>query len=118
MFIKGQCQCDFQGRFITTSILNCVEQTPTQAVYLANISSYTTFTTDQLIGYINDWGAGDPVIQAQANERTVVDNCVCPIVPSGTFDVICSLLQEVEPTEVLDYFILISTHSSVNVIKL
>ena len=89
---------------------------PTQAVYLASISSYTTYSTDQLIGYIKDWGAGGPVIQA--NEKMTVDNCVCPIVPSGTFDVICSLLQEVEPTEVLDYFILISTHSSVDVIKL
>ena len=73
---------------------------PTQAVYLARISSYTTYSTNQLIGYIRDWGAGDPVIQAQANETTVVDNCVCPIAPSGTFDVICSVLQAVESTEV------------------
>ena len=117
MFIRSQCQCDFQGRFITTSIINCVEQTPTQAVYLANISSYTTYSTDQLIGYVKDWGTRSPAIQAQGNERMVVETCVCPIVPSGTFDVTCSLLQEVEATQVLNSFILISIYFSVDVMK-
>ena len=117
MFIRGQCQCDFQRRFIVASIINCVEQMPPQIVYLANVSSYTTYSTDQLIDYINDWATGDPVIQTQANESMVVENCICPKIPSATLDDVCTQLEQREPTQVLYLYILLTIHSSVDFTK-
>ena len=118
MFIRGQCQCDFRGRFISASIINCVEQTPPQIVYVANISNYTTYSTSQLIDYIKDWATGDPVIQTQANESMVVENCICPKIPSATLDDVCNQWEQGQPTQVLyPIYILLTIHSSVDFTK-
>ena len=115
MFIREQCQCDFQEQFISSSIIDCDEQTPTKAVYRANISSYTTYSTEELIRYIQDWGAREIVIQTQMNEDLVVINCVCPIMPNATitFDDICVPVQVLETTEVINSQQLILTNSSI-----
>ena len=81
---------------------------PPQILYLANISSYTTYSTSQLIDYIRDWATADPVIQTQANESMVVENCICPKIPTATFDDICS---QMEPTQVLYPYILFTIHT-------
>lgn len=84
---------------------------PTQAVYRANITSYAAYSTDQLISYIQDWGTRESLVQTQTNENLVVRNCTCPTTLNDSFVDICSQLQVLETTQVLDFGILIRKKS-------
>ena len=53
--IRDGCRCDFQESFISQGVLVCDQQEPTQIVYRANITSYGSYSADQLVGYIEDW---------------------------------------------------------------
>lgn len=85
--IRDQCQCEFQERFVSPSILVCDEQELTQIVYRANISSFGTYSTDQLVGYIEDWVTQGATLESNGN--LVVLNCTCPIPVNSTTDLTC-----------------------------
>ena len=107
--VRDYCQCDFQESFISQGVLFCDEQEPTQIVYRANITSYESYSANQLVGYIEDWviqGAtittgvfvvvfdpdcpvrisdvNDPSVCAQTSTSASIPTSTSPVTPTST----------------------------------
>ena len=86
--IRERCQCDFQESFISQAVLLCDQQQPTQIVYRAKITSYGSYSSNQLLGYIEDW------VKQGATFNTVsfvvIFDPKCPVRINDISDPVCS----------------------------
>ena len=60
--ISDRCQCGFTDMFISGERLYCDCQAPTTVIYRANISSFASYTSDNLVGIIQSWLNSGPSV--------------------------------------------------------
>ena len=96
--IRGSCQCDFQESFISQAVLLCDQQEPTQIVYRANITSYGSYSANQLVGYIEDWVKQGATVTSGV--AIVTFDPDCPVRINDISDPVCAqtLTSTASPT--------------------
>ena len=129
--IRERCQCDFQESFIGQAMLLCDQQQPTQVLYRANITSYGSYSANQLVGYIEDWvkqGATfttgvfivtfDPDCPVRIND---LSDPICATIPTSASVVTPTSTSVVTPTSTQstpDMLVVIATSASVVVLTI
>ena len=86
--IRNECQCDFQERFISQAVILCDQQQPTQIVYRASITSYRSYCSDQLVGYVEDWVKQGATFTSGGLTVTFDPNC--PVRIDDISDPVCT----------------------------
>lgn len=85
--ISRRCICPFSETFISQEQVFCDRQIPTEFVYRATMSSYSTYSTDQLLEFIQEWTSSQTVVLYGNNELTFDPKCLLNI--SSSNDQLC-----------------------------
>ena len=86
--IRARCECEFQESFIGQAVLLCDQQQPTVIVYRANITSYGNYSSNQLVGYIEDWVKQRATFTTGFSVVTFDPNC--PVRINDISDPVCT----------------------------
>ena len=73
--INTNCGCDFLSSFITQEQLYCDQLCAMDFVYRATISSFGTYSTDQLLEYVEQWLVLEAVLTYGDSEIAFDPNC-------------------------------------------
>ena len=78
--INNSCSCGFTFSFISQEQLYCDQLAPVEFVYRATISSYGTYSTDQLLDYIEQWvSSGVTLTYHDSSQLTFDPECLLRI---------------------------------------
>ena len=73
--INDRCSCGFLTSFISGEQVFCDQLVPAEFVYRAVISSYSSYSTDQLLDYIEQWILSRVTLVFNGNQLTFDPKC-------------------------------------------
>lgn len=94
--INDRCQCGFTDAYVSGEKLYCDCQSATQVVYRANISSYGRYSSDDLVGLIENWVRGGPSVPSGIHQ--VVFDSTFPVRIASDDDPVCTS-SSIPPTQ-------------------
>ena len=85
--ISSRCSCGFISSFISGEQVFCDRLAPSEFVYRAAISNYSSYSTDQLLDYIEQWVSSGVTLMYEGNQLTFDPKCLLRI--SSNEDQLC-----------------------------
>ena len=87
--IQDYCECGFLDSFITNESLFCYIQNPTQAVYRAQVFNFGSFSSTEIVSWIENWVLNGASVRI--GPILVTFDPTCPVTLNSINNGICEL---------------------------